>query len=181
MIFTFDFFTDSVGDGPTGEIEGFDVEWFDTTNTISLIASGTTSFGARAVDIDQFGIGVDGGPFDDDDIDGRGPDETLWLNFGMDVRVLSITLDNIGSNDDGFINLDALSILNGDLPNSEFIDLSGDNYSGSLLSFGVRGFNDDYKVRKVEVYKQVPDSGSTALLLGAGFTILGLISRRRLR
>ncbi len=179
-MFTFDFFTDSDGDGPAGEIEGFDVEWYDTTNTISLIASGTTSSGARAVDIDRFGIGVDGGSFDNDDIDGSGPDETLWLDFGMDVRVLSITLENVTSNDDGFINLDATSLLSGDLPNSEFLDFTGDNYVGSVLSFGVLESNDDYKVRKVKIYKQIPDSGSTFILMGLGLTALAFVARRKI-
>lgn len=124
--------------------------------------------------------------FDDPEIDGFGPDETLNLLFDHTVDLISATFSRVGFNDDFKLFVDGSETVDTDIPGGTFNSIDAGigtfNFTsfmteGNQFGFTVSGTNDDFFLKSVEVEK-VPEP---ALMLGLGAVAAGLLAQRKSR
>ena len=118
-------------------------------------------------------------------VDGKGYDDTLWLNFDRAFDVIGAMFSYVDKNDDVKIVDENHNVLgNFDLGDYNFLgfaylDLSSLNFSGTKIGFKATGNNDNFKVKGIKG-SATPNAVPTPTAAAAGILGLGaLITRRR--
>ena len=111
----------------------------------------TASSGQGLVTKTSWGLGVRSRLIDSNQLDGFGPDETLNLAFNKAVQLVSAKFTFVDRNDDVAVRVDGTEIFNGSLFRNQKVTFT-DN-GGQLFSFGATDWNDNYYLKKVEVFK----------------------------
>lgn len=144
------------------------------------------------------GLGVSTSLFDNPQIDGWGPDETLTLTFDTSIMINTATVSMIYNGWEFFGDDDVRMLMDGNLlgnfdpqaSGTVTLDLTGLDEAlrtGSMLDFTVVGNNDDYKLAGLEIdYSvapgpQIPEPSTVAIwsLLGAMGVAIGWWRKRR--
>ena len=109
-------------------------------------------------------------------IDGHGPLETLFLDFGASVELISATFSYIGSNDNFSLLADGNLVLdNADLDkgSGKYL-ISQYNFEpgilGSVFGFGAYYYDDDFKLLGIAV-KSVPEPSSLIMMMLGIFSL----------
>ena len=116
---------------------------------------------------------------DDPNIDGLGPDETLWLTFNQQVTLTDIAFNFAHSTDqfDFFVG-DTLVLSNQETQPGPWRSLGTDGYTGTVFGIRANDHTDDFYVAAIQ-YNPVPEPG-TLILVGSGLLgIVGLGRRKR--
>ena len=186
---------------------------FDSNPTVDpLLTVEVTAFSGvdtqEKVHQSYSGLGVHSYCWDDTQIDGFGPDETLLLTFGEEIQLDFATVTLVSDfgcfgDDDVRILIDGQHLIDWDpdpiaLAATFTIDfaqlgLSVDERSGETLGFTIIGPNDDYKLACIDITAErdgimgseeepvVPEPASLVIwsVLGAGAIGLGGLRRRK--
>ncbi len=126
------------------------------------------------------GVGVfrTAGNTDDPNIDGRGPDETLWLTFSRPVTLTRVSFDFPHITDQfDFFSGDSLVLSNLETYPGPWTELGG-GYTHRVFGIRANEHDDDFFLDGI-TYAPVPEPG-TGVLLGVGALAMagGLRSRR---
>jgi hypothetical protein len=150
--------------------------FFDfTVDGVTLTATGKEGAGnSRNVRRTGQGLGVIGDNGPDNQVDGRGVDETLLLELDQRVRIISAVFSRVQNNDQFkvTINGDGATAFEGDIEgtgnnrpfnfSSPFSDIVGTEFG-----FSVRGNNDDYSLKSV-TFSTVPEPATILGLMAVG-------------
>ena len=119
---------------------------------------------------------------DSHEVDGRGWNDTVWLDFSTAYELEKVYFSYVDCNDDVRIvdeNHQVLAQIDlGSQPNFFSIvgiDLSGLNISGTKLGFTAFGGNDDWKLKAIKGHAVPTPSAAAAGILG----LAALSARRR--
>ena len=108
-------------------------------------------------------------------IDGRGANEILNLDFGQNVKLISAKFGLVDSNDEYELFVDG-DYLTGDAfprngsPTVNFTNINPSDRTGTVIAFTVNDRNDDYYLKKVKVEKVYP-APEPFSILGAGMAL----------
>jgi hypothetical protein len=139
---------------------------------------------AATVYQDQFGLGLLSNSSDNSEIDARGPDEQLLLQFDTNVQLVEIGFTQVGSNDEFILSGEMFNDIAADIPGGSGTDdlgfgsyaFSPDQTMGSL--FSIRPFDGYSEFTIASLTVMTVPSPETLWLLVLGFSVL-LVTQKR--
>ncbi|MDH5302185.1 MAG: hypothetical protein OEW58_12575 [Gammaproteobacteria bacterium] len=148
------------------------------------ITSHTHDGSSSQVFLDQDGLGVKlSKGSDGSEIDNLGPDESLRLLFGTDVKLITATFSQIGLNDDFIVrtlnNVINSSFIAGNINDNGIQTVLFPSLTGKEFYFSNNGAHSEYSLKSIS-FEPIAVSAPTPLMLLVGL-LLAACKRRRIR
>ncbi|EDX87041.1 PEP-CTERM putative exosortase interaction domain protein [Synechococcus sp. PCC 7335] len=153
-----------------------------TKGNVSVTATASTDAGIFGtidayVSQTQKGLGVDFGLFDGGKIDGAFGRDVLNLAFSRSVQLSSAFFTLVDRRDEAVIRVDGTTLFNSNLPLNGLVSFADND--GISFDFGATDYNDNFRLRGVEVYNYadgtaVPEPLTILATVIGGSAVLGM-------